>query len=85
LHRDNADELTAIVRVWDGIYRKRIKVTLHVAVTTAHFVQLTNPPFINDAMLIEAFGLVPGTLNPTNLGLERINYLLSLAGVPTVE
>jgi hypothetical protein len=85
LHRDSADELTTIIRAWDGIYRKRIKVTPNVAVTTAHFVELTNPPFITNEMLIEAFGRIPGTLNPTNLGLERINYLLSLAGVPTVE
>lgn len=84
LHRNEDAELVKMIRDWDSIYRKRVRVTPNVAITTPHFVELTNPPFVNNEMLIEAFGRVPGTLNPANLGLERINYFLNLAGISAI-
>jgi hypothetical protein len=85
LHRNDDAELVKMIRDWDGIYRKRVRVTPSVAITTPHFVELTNPPFVSTEMLIEAFGRVPGTLNPANLGTQRINMLLRRAGIPVVE
>jgi hypothetical protein len=84
LHRNDAAELVKMIRDWDGIYRKRVRATPNVAITTPHFVELTNPPFVNDEMLTEASGKVPGTLNPAKRSLERVNYLLHLTGVPSV-
>jgi hypothetical protein len=84
LLRNDDAELVKMIRDWDGIYRKRIRVTPNVAITTPHFVELTNPPFINDDMLTEAFGKVPGTLNPAKRSIERINLLLSRASIAEV-
>lgn len=84
LHLNEDAKLVKMIRDWDSIYRKRVRVTPNVAITTPHFVELTNPPFVNNEMLIEAFGRVPGTLNPANLALERINYFLNLAGISAI-
>jgi hypothetical protein len=66
-------------RCWDRLYCHRVTKWPVFLATQAEFRELTHPPQLRKTAIIEAFGRVPGTLNPPEVPCDRLELLIQLA------
>ena len=66
------------LKTWDKGYRARARRWPTFLATRPLFLDLRTPPIVTDAMLIEAFGRVPGLQNPPRVGDTELATLLNL-------
>jgi hypothetical protein len=64
---------------WDGIYRRRARQCGVFIACEAQWVELYDPPKLNDTDLIRVFGHVPGTETPPNVATVQLQMLAYLA------
>jgi hypothetical protein len=84
LRGDDSTVLIEIIRKWDGAYRWRVRQTPTVALCAPHFVELSTPPFVTVQELEVVFGRIPGTRNPGEVGLKKLNELLVAKGIGSI-
>ena len=84
LRANDADVLADIISKWDSAYRWRVRQTPTVALCAPHFVELSTPPFVTVQELEAVFGRIPGTRNPGEVGLQKLNELLTVKGIEPI-
>lgn len=66
---------------WDRHYRVRARQCSVFHVCTALFMDYGEPPVVTDNDLLAAFGRVPGTQNPSRVGVDQLAALLWRVGI----
>lgn len=69
------------VRLWDATYRRRVAEWPVFLATEAELLELSHPRQLRKAAIVETFGKVPATLNPSEIGCDRLERLVELAAL----
>lgn len=82
-HRAREATGNALVRIWDGEYRKRAREFGTVLICRIIYRSLGwDSPVVDDDILRTAFGKIPGTQNPGEVSAADFRKFMRLLGIP---
>ena len=73
------EEFVRLIRLWDATYRRRVAKWPVFLATKAEFIDLNDPPQLNETQMRAIFGGIPATRNPPRISCERLEHLVQLA------